>query len=177
MPVTIDHIFTWPVGQWRGKGHWNLLDTPAVRNIVADATHSERKIFGIDLISDHNRLDITHGATQSNVLHIVHGICVESDQIYGMPFVADESYQFAVNVSSGTTVDGEWREHNYATGHIQITTTGVTTASEQDKIVQHDHPHAHRDYLQTFNMIIARLAALEAHHPPPAGDDDDSGST
>lgn len=179
MALTIAHTFTWPVGQWRGKGDWDLLDTPAVRNIVTDETHSERKVNSIYLLGPHNRLDITSASTHGMATHIVHGICVDPDQIYGAPFVAGESYDFAITVASGSTIDGVWTIHNIATGHIRIVTTGVTDASEQDKITQHNHPHDHRDYLQTFNTIFARLDRLTPNlpagsHTPAPSDGDDS---
>ena len=173
MSVTIDHTFEWPVGQWRGKGDWNLLATPAVRNIVTDTTHSERKITSIYLLGHHNRLDITSASTHGMATHIVHGICVDPDQIYGEPYVAGESYDFAVTVASGSEIDDVWTVHNIATGHIRITTTGVTDASEQDKITQHNHPHTHLEFRRAFNNVYARLTALEAHHPaPPSGSSD-----
>ena len=173
MPVTIDHTFEWPVGQWRGRDDWNLLDTPAVKAIVTDATHSERKIVGLWLIGSHNRFDITGGVSLATVVHIVHGICVEHDRIYGEPYVAGESYQFAVQVASGSEIDGQWVIHNLATGHIQINTTGITDASEQDKITQHNHPHTHLEFRRAFDDVYRRLTALEAHHPaPPSGSSD-----
>ena len=173
------HIYTWNVGEWHQKGATDLLAEAGVRNIVScDQGHTERRIWEMSADLPHNRMEFKNGRGQVAV-EVLDGICLEGSDLYGIPVKAGEDYRFRISVTCGTIVDGEWRQHNYATGAIQITTAGETVFGDADRGFMHAHPHGHPGYMRTFNTIFARLDRLTptlpagSHTPAPSDDDDD----
>ena len=167
------HTYTWNVGEWHQKGATDLLAEAGVRNIVScDQGHTERRISYMTGDRQHNRLEYKNGRGQV-AMEVLDGICLEGDEIFGIPVKAGEDYRFRLAVTCGTTVDGQWQQHNYATGAIQITTAGETVFGDADRAFMHAHPHDHAGYMRTFNTIFARLDRLTPHIPPGNQNDDD----
>ena len=178
--LPIVHTVTFPVGTWIRPGDVDLLAVPAIQNLVAVTDENpERQIFGMILDGETDNLHIREG--RGHNISVFHGIIFDPDarEIYGLPVVGDETYHFTVQIVAGKTNDeGVFTPTgNLGQGRIAVVTTGDTIASEFEQVIQHAHPHIHRDYLQSFNALYARVAALEAHHPAsPSGSSDSDSS-
>ena len=174
------HTIEVPVGRYYAPDEIDPLSYPAIANIVTCAEgHTERKIRSLRMQTAHSHLNVQKGG-RPNFYEITDGFVVdEENHIYGFPIVADASYACGIQLACGHTPEGgEFITHNIASGVFTVATTGTTIASEIERILQHSHPHRHRDTLAAFNDIYRRLTALEAHHPAgPSGSSDGDSDT